>query len=62
MSSDPWAEWYETYRRRRDGSAAAEAALEAGLKRQITWMSWFIVCWTSLVCAATGVIIWLLLT
>lgn len=61
MSNDPWADWYEAYRRQRDGGAAAEAALQAGLKRQIAWMSWFIVGWTGLVCGATVFVIWLLL-
>lgn len=61
MAGDPWAEWYETYRRRNDGQAAADAALQRGLRRQINWMSWFIVCWTGVVCAATVTVIWLLL-
>ena len=30
MAGDPWAEWYDTYRRQRDGHAAAEAALQDG--------------------------------
>lgn len=61
MAGDPWADWYAAYRRQRDGREAAEAALQAGLKRQIGWMSWFIVGWTALVCAATAVVIYVLL-
>jgi hypothetical protein len=58
---DPWADWYEAYRRQRDGRAAADAALQEGLQRQIGWMSWFIVIWTAVVCGATVFVIWLLL-
>ncbi|MGI3903918.1 MAG: hypothetical protein ACRYGP_28905 [Janthinobacterium lividum] len=58
--SDPWAEWYDTYRRQRDGQAAADAALHRGLERQIGWMSGFIVVWTALVCSACSLAIWYL--
>lgn len=61
MTTDPWAEWYDTYRRQRDGEAVAEAALHAGLKRQIGWITCFIVGWTALVCSATVYVIWRLL-
>lgn len=61
MTTDPWDDWYASYRRQRDGSAAAEAALQEDLRRQIGWMSWFIVGWTALVCGATVFVIWLLL-
>lgn len=61
MAGDPWAEWYDAYRRQRDGQAAADAALQDGIRRQIGWMSWFIVCWTGLVCVATAIVIWVLL-
>ena len=57
---DPWAEWYDTYRRQRESRDAQDAALRAGLKRQIGWMSWFIVVWTALVCSACGIVIWFL--
>lgn len=57
---DPWAEWYDTYRRQRDGGEAADAALQRGLARQIGWMSWFIVIWTVLICGASAFVIWLL--
>lgn len=60
MTDDPWAEWYDSYRRQRDGLAAAETALQNDLKRQIAWMSWFIVGWTALICGATLLTIWLL--
>ncbi len=61
VSDDPWTDWYDAYRRQTSRREAAEAALEAGLKRQIGWMSWFIVAWTAVICAATVFVIWLLL-
>jgi hypothetical protein len=60
MTDDPWGEWYENYRRQRDGSADAEAALAEGLKRQVGYMAWFIVGWTAVVCGATLFTIWFL--
>lgn len=56
MADDPWTDWYDAYRRQRDGLARADAAL----KRQVSWMACFIAGWSALVCAATVFVIWLL--
>ena len=50
--------WYEAWRAQRDGRAAAEAAMRATLKRQVNWISCFIVGWTAVVCGATVLAIW----
>lgn len=60
VGRDPWAEWYDTYRRQRDGHETADKALRQGLTRQIAWISWFIVIWTALICGASGFVIWFL--